>query len=50
VNSNIVVSLHHTMAMKHCSEDNEIERQLNCKIHDVGLCILGCFEDYHTKV
>jgi hypothetical protein len=27
----------------------EIERQQKCKIHGVGLCILGCFEEYHTK-
>jgi hypothetical protein len=49
VNSNIVVSFHHTMVMKHNLEDDEIERQLKCKIHDKGLCIVGCFEEYHTK-
>jgi hypothetical protein len=38
------------MAMKHHMEDNAIEWQLKCKIHDVGLCILGCFEEHHTKV
>jgi hypothetical protein len=35
VHSNIVVSFHHTMAMKHCLEDDEIERQLKCKKCDV---------------
>jgi hypothetical protein len=30
-------------------EDDEIERQLKCKICDVGLCIYGCFNKYHTK-
>jgi hypothetical protein len=44
-----LVSFHPTMAMKHRLEDDEIERQLKCKICDVGLCILGCFEEYHTK-
>jgi hypothetical protein len=49
VNSNIVVSFHHTVAVKRCLEDDEIERQLKCKIRDVRLCILGCFEKYHKK-
>jgi hypothetical protein len=49
MNSNIVVSFHHTMAMKRCLEDDEIERQLKCKICDMGLFILGCFKEYHTK-
>jgi hypothetical protein len=31
MNLNIVVSFHHTVAMKHCLEDDEIERQLKCK-------------------
>jgi hypothetical protein len=35
--------------MKRCLEDDEIERQLKCKICDVGLCFLGCFKEYHTK-
>jgi hypothetical protein len=37
VNSNIVVSFHHKMAMKHCVEDDEIEKQLKCKICGMGL-------------
>jgi hypothetical protein len=49
MNSNIVVSFHHTMAMKGCLEEDEIERQLKCRICDVGLFILGCFKEYHTK-
>jgi hypothetical protein len=32
VTLNIVVSFYHTMAMKHCLEDDETERQLKCKI------------------
>jgi hypothetical protein len=32
-----------------CLEDDEIERQLKCKICDVGLCIFGCFNEYHTN-
>lgn len=27
----------------------KIEKQLNCKKCVVGLCILRCFEEYHTK-
>jgi hypothetical protein len=27
----------------------EIERQLKSKKCDVEPCILGCFEEYHTK-
>jgi hypothetical protein len=50
VNSNIVVSFHHKMVMKCCLEDDEIERQLKCMICDMGLCILGCFKEYHTNV
>jgi hypothetical protein len=49
VTSNIVVSFHHKMPMIHCLENNEIEKQLKCKICDVGLCIFGCFKKYHTK-
>jgi hypothetical protein len=49
VNSNIVVSFHHKMGMIRCLEEDEIERQLKCKICDVGLCIFGCFSKYHTK-
>lgn len=30
VNSNIVVSFHDTMAIKHRSEDDKIERQVKC--------------------
>jgi hypothetical protein len=45
----IIVSFHHKMAMKRCLQDDEIERQLKCKIYDVGLCIFGCFKKYHTK-
>jgi hypothetical protein len=41
VDKNIVVSFHHTMAMKHRLEDDETERQLKCKKCDVGMCILG---------
>jgi hypothetical protein len=48
--SNIVVSFHHTMAIKRRSEDDKIERKLKRKICDVGLCILGCFKEYNTKV
>jgi hypothetical protein len=48
VNSNIVVSFHHKMGMRHCLED-KIEWQLKCKIFDVGLCIFGCFNKYQTK-
>jgi hypothetical protein len=29
-------------------EDDEIERQLKCKVCDVGLCIFGCFNKYNT--
>jgi hypothetical protein len=50
VNSNVVVSLYHTMAMKCHLEGDEVEKQLKYKLHDVGLSILGCFEEYHTKV
>jgi hypothetical protein len=46
---NIVVSFYHTMAVKSCLEDNEIERHLKCKICDVGLWFLGCFKEYYTK-
>jgi hypothetical protein len=49
VNSNIVVSFHHKIAMKR-SENDEIERELKSKICDVGLCIVGCFKKYHAKV
>jgi hypothetical protein len=49
VNSNIVVSNNHKMGMICCLEDGEIERQLKCKICDVGLCIFVCFNKYHTK-
>jgi hypothetical protein len=31
VNSNTIVSFHHTMAMKHSFADDEIERKLKCK-------------------
>jgi hypothetical protein len=48
VNLNIVVSFH-KMALKCCLEDDEIERQLKLKIFDVGLCIFGCFKNYHTR-
>jgi hypothetical protein len=48
VNLNIVVSFYHTMAVKHCLEDGEIERQLKCRVYD-ELCILGCFEEYYKK-
>jgi hypothetical protein len=41
IKSNTVVSYHHNMAMIRCLEDDKIERQLKCKICDVGLCILG---------
>jgi hypothetical protein len=37
VNSNIVVSFHHTVTTKRRLEDDEIESQLKCKIRDVGL-------------
>jgi hypothetical protein len=45
VNSDIVVSFHHKVAMKHRLENNEIEKQLKCKICGVGLCFLGCFKE-----
>jgi hypothetical protein len=32
-----IVSFHHTMAIKHCLEDDETERQLKCKVCDVEL-------------
>jgi hypothetical protein len=32
------------MAMKRHLKDDEIERQLKCKIRDVGLCFLGCLK------
>jgi hypothetical protein len=47
-NSNIVVSFGHKMAMK-LSENDETERQLKFKIYDMGLCIFGCFKEYHIK-
>jgi hypothetical protein len=50
VNSNIVVSFHHKMAMIHCLKDDENESQLKRKICVVGLCIFSCFKKYHTKV
>jgi hypothetical protein len=49
VNLNIVVSFYHTTAMKRGLEDDEIERQLKCKVCDVGLCFLKCFKEYYTK-
>jgi hypothetical protein len=49
VNSNIVVSFHHKMGIIRCLEEDEIERQLKCKIRDMGLCIFGCFNKYHTN-
>jgi hypothetical protein len=49
VNLDIVVSFHHKLAVKRCLENDEIERQLKCKICDVGLCIFGCFKKFHTK-
>jgi hypothetical protein len=48
VNSNIVVTFHHKMAMRFLLEYDEIERQLKCKIRDVGMCIIRCFEEDHT--
>jgi hypothetical protein len=50
VNLNIVVSFHRTVALIRRLEDDEVERQLKCEIHDTGLCILGCFEECHRKV
>jgi hypothetical protein len=47
VNSHIVVSSHHTIAMKYHLEHDE--RQRKWKKCYVGLRILGCFEEYHTK-
>jgi hypothetical protein len=49
VNSNIVVSFNYKMAMKCCLEDDEIEKQLKCKIYGVGLCFFGCLKQYYTK-
>jgi hypothetical protein len=49
VNSNIVASFHHKLGMIRCLEDDEIERQLKCKIRDVGLRSFVCFNKYHTK-
>jgi hypothetical protein len=37
VNLNILISFYHTMAMKRCLEDGEIERQLKCKIRRLEL-------------
>jgi hypothetical protein len=50
VNLNIIVLFHHKIAMKRCLQDDETERQLKCKICDMGLCIFGCFKKYHKKV
>jgi hypothetical protein len=47
--SDFVVSFHHKLAVKRCLENDEIERQLKCKIYDVELCIFGYFKKYHTK-
>jgi hypothetical protein len=49
VNSNIVVSFQHKVAMKCCLEDDEIEKQLKCKICGVGLYFLRCFKEYYTN-
>jgi hypothetical protein len=49
VSLNILLPFYHTVAIKRCLEDDEIERQLRCKICDVGLCFPGCFKDYYTK-
>jgi hypothetical protein len=48
VNLDIIVSFHHKLVVKRL-ENDENERQLKCKICDVGLCIFGCFKNYHTK-
>lgn len=37
VNSNIVISFHHTLAMKTGFEDDEIQRQLKYKTRDMGV-------------
>lgn len=49
MNANIVVSFHCTVAKKGRLEDDEIESQQKCKIREVGLCILVCFEEYHIR-
>jgi hypothetical protein len=49
VNLNIVVSFHHKMAMQRCFGNDEIERQLKCKICDMVLYMFGCFKKYHRK-
>jgi hypothetical protein len=49
VNSNIVDSFHYKLGMIRCLEDDEIERQLKCKICEVGLCSFMCFNKYRTK-
>jgi hypothetical protein len=43
VNSNSAVSFHHTMTIERRLEDDETERQMKYKTHDMELCILGCF-------
>jgi hypothetical protein len=50
VNSNTAGSLNHTMAIKRHLEDDKIDRKPMCKKCNMGMCILGCFEEYHTKV
>jgi hypothetical protein len=44
VNSTVVGSYRHKMAMIRCLEDDEIERQLKCKMCDVGQCMFGSFK------
>jgi hypothetical protein len=41
--------IHHTMAVKRRLEAYEIGSQAKYKICDMGLCIVGCFEDCSTK-
>jgi hypothetical protein len=41
VNSNVLVSFHHTMAMKYRLEDDEIERQLSARYVTSGSAFLG---------
>jgi hypothetical protein len=50
VNSNIIVSFHRAMEMKRRLEDDEIERQLKCKIVTWDNTFSGASKSkYHTK-
>jgi hypothetical protein len=47
-NSNIVVSFHHKMTMKRL-ENDEVEKQLKCKICGGGQCFLGSVKECYTR-